>query len=184
MEKNHEVFRKIRSNRAVLGIGMLAATATLLVGCGKSKSEQSTVPISRLDTTTLSVDDAKQYVEVKEAVAEFREDQSNPSTRLINGVNDLLSRYDDPLQGITFGSGWEQDLTGFVGISSGNQEQVSEVNSRDAIEEVVEDRAIELAGVEGKPSDAVAIVDRYIDDKGNVTKQGVLREISAIESQN
>lgn len=183
MEKNHEIFRKIRSNRAILGIGMLAATATLLVGCGKSKSEQSTVPLSRLDTSTLSTNDARQYIEVMEAVAKFRIDQNDPSKRLVNGVNNLTSRYKDPLQDQIFGSGWEQDLIDWLGISSGDQEQVTGVNSRDAVEEVIRDRTIEIATVENKPTDAAAIVNNYIDDKGNVTKQDVLREIADIEAK-
>ena len=183
MKINHEIIRIIRDSRIVLGIGMLAATATLLVGCGESKSEQNNVPLSRLDVSTLSADDAKQYIEVSEAVVSSREAQNDPNKRLLNGVNDLYSRYHDPLQDKVFGSGWEQDITGLVGITSGDQEQVTEVNSRDAIEEVVRDRAIEIATIEGKPSDAAAIVDRYIDDEGNITRQGVLNEIAAITAE-
>ncbi len=183
MEKNNEIFKKIRNNRVVLGIGMLAATATLLVGCGKSKSEQSTVPLSRLDTSTLSANDARQFIEVSEAVAQFKEDQSDPNKRLINGVNDLFSRYKDPLQDQTFGSGWEQGLTGWVGISSGNQEQVTKVNATDAVEEIIRDRALEIATVEDNPTDAAEIVNRYIDNAGNITKQEVLKEIAAITAE-
>jgi hypothetical protein len=180
METSHEIFRKIRDSRFVLGIGILAATATILAGCGESKSEQSTTPLSRLDVSTLSAADAKQYIEVSEVVAEFSEDQNDPNKRLVNGVNDLYSRYQNPLQDEVFGCGWEQDITGWAGITSGDQEQVTEVNSRDAVEEVIRDRAIELATIEGKPSDAAAIVDRYIDDIGNITKQDVLAELADI----
>ncbi|MEI6851084.1 MAG: hypothetical protein WCK26_03910 [Candidatus Saccharibacteria bacterium] len=183
MEKNNEIFKKIRNNRVVLGIGMLAATATLLVGCGDSKSEKNTVPLARLDTSTLSTDDARQYIEVSKAVAQFREDQSDPSTRLINGVNDLYSRYKNPLQDQTFGSGWEQGLTGWVGVSSGDQEQATQVNATDAVEEVIRDRALEIAIVGDNPTDAAEIVNRYIDNVGNITKQEVLKEIAAITAE-
>jgi len=174
---------RIRYSRPILCIGALAATVTLLGGCGDSKSEQGTIPLSRLDKSTLSVDDARQYIEVGEAVAQFREDQSDPNKRLINGVNDLFSRYKYPLQDQTFGSGWEQGLTGWVGVSSGDQEQVTEVNATDAVEEVIRDRALEIATVEDNPTDAAAIVDRYIDNAGNITKQEVLNEIAAITAE-
>ena len=180
MKTNHEIFRKIRDSRIVLGLGVLAATATMLAGCGDSKSEQSIAPLSRLNVSSLSSDDAKQFIEVSEAVARFREAQSNPDKRLVNGVNDLYSHYQDPLQDMVFGSGWEQDVTGWAGATAGDQEQVTEINSRDAVEEVISDRAIEIATVEDKPADAAEIVNNYIDDKGNVTKQDVLRELADI----
>jgi hypothetical protein len=180
MKTNHEILRKIRDSRVVLGVGMLAAAAAMLVGCGDSESEQSTVPLSMLDVSTLSAEDAKQYIEVSEAVESFKEAQSDPDRRLINGMNDLYSRYYDPLQDITFGSGWKQNLNTWVGITAGDQEQVTEVNSRDAIEEIIRDRAIEIATTEQKPEDAADIVDRYIDDNGNVTKQDVLAQLADI----
>jgi hypothetical protein len=180
VKTNHEIFRKIRDSRIVLGLGVLATTATMLVGCGDVKSEQSAIPLSRLDVSTLSSDDAKQYIEVSEAVASFKEAQNNPDTRLVNGVNDLYSHFQDPLRNQIFGSGWEQDVTGCIGITTGDQEQVTEVNAMDAIEEVIRDRAIEIATVEQKPADAADIVSNYIDDKGNVTEQDVLRELADI----
>ena len=182
-ELSKSLGEKIRNNRLILCIGTLAAAATLLVGCGESKSEQDSILMSQLDVSTLSTDDARQYIEVSEAVAKFREAQNDPNTRLINGVNDLFSRYKDPLQDQTFGSGWEQGLTGWVGVSSGDQEQVTEVNATDAVEEVIKDRAIEIATLEDNPTDAAAIVDRYIDNAGNITKQEVLNEIAAITAE-
>lgn len=180
---NKSLFERIRYSRPILYIGTLATAATLLSGCGDSKSEQGTIPLARLDITTLSTDDAKQYIEVSEAVAQFREDQSDSSTRLINGVNDLYSRYKNPLQDQTFGSGREQGLTGWVGVSSGDQEQVTQVNATDAVEEVIRDRALEIAIVGDNPTDAAEIVNRYIDNAGNITKQEVLKEIAAITAE-
>ena len=74
-------------------------------------------------------------------------------------------------------------MTGWVGVSSGDQEQVTQVNSTDDIEEVIRDRALEIATVEDNPTDAAAIVDRYIDNAGNITKQEVLNEIAAITAE-
>lgn len=183
MKHNHEIFKNIRDSRVILGLGVLAASVTLLAGCGDTKAEQSITPLSQLDVSTLSAEDAIQYLEVTKAIEAFRTRQQDPNKQLINGVNDLYSRYKDPLQDQTFGSGWKQDLTGWLGISSGNQQQVTEYIARDAVEEVVRERAKEIATVEGKPADAAAVVKRYIDNKGNVTEQEVLRELAGIEAQ-
>ena len=177
MIRNHELIAKVRNNKVILAIGVLAASATLLAGCG-AKAEQATKPLSQLDVTTLSTADAIQYVEVVEAIEKFQQRQLNPDQQLINGVNDLYSRYQDPLEDITFGSGWQQALTGIIGIISGNQEQVTEINARDAVEEVIRVRALEIASTEDKPEDAAEIVDKYIDDQGNITTQNVLIEIA------
>ena len=176
--KNIGVLEKIR--KGIRGkLGALAATVVLssgLMGCSAEEAHTSTTPFKDLDTTTLSKDDARQLMLARaylHQAEQFIEDGGQ-----FNVYN--IGTFKEKVGGIGYGSGWKQYLADILDGTAGDQEKVTKAGALDELDTLIEEYALGLVA-KGNTEAAVEIVEKGVDDAGNITKKSVLQELASYQ---
>lgn len=151
--------------------GVLAVAAVLLpaalAGCSDERKSADR-PLTELDVASLSEEDSEQLIRARAMLASV-----DPTKFNYLNVEAVVNH----LNQVGYGSGFFQRLGDAVGASLGDQEQVTETNVRDELEAMISRQASELIS-ENKAEAAVSLVEVGIDDKGNITKESVLRDLA------
>lgn len=156
---------------AVLGAGVFFAG-----GCAAEEPHTPTTSFKDLDTTTLSKDDARQLMLARaylHQIEQYIEDGGQ-----LNAYN--VNMFKEKVGGIGYGSGWKQGFADIVGGTAGDQEKVTKAGALDEYDTLIEEYAVGLVA-KGNTEAAVEIVEKGVDDAGNVTKKSVLQDLASYQ---